>query len=180
MEKWKAKVTVTQQSWSSLSWLSDHDPETSSAKLNLHHWPGQTPTQTPHPKISRQPTVTSIHPRSVPKPPPSVTSKRKARSRPTPTQPRQAEPGQTPTAVGILGPRPLPTSDHIIWEEAGLLPPSSVWVRPQTPTTRGGDAQIIPPNTEEQWQRVDPKTEKSLEKQRRHLHIWHDDRYLCF
>lgn len=73
------------------------------------------------------------------------------------TQRRQTEPGQTPTTVGILRPRPLPTSDSIIWEEAGLSPPSSVWVRTQTPTMRGGDAQIIPPNTEEQWKCADPK-----------------------
>ncbi|KAI3351551.1 hypothetical protein L3Q82_020233 [Scortum barcoo] len=79
-----------------------------------------------------------------------LTSERKAKSRPTPTRRRQAGPGQTPTAAGILGPRPLPTYDHIIWEEAGLSPPSSVQVRPQTPTMRGGDAEIIPPNAGEQ------------------------------
>lgn len=102
------------------------------------------------------------------------TSERKAKSRPTPTRRRQAEPGQTPSAAGILGPRPLPTSDHIIWEEAGLSPPSSVRVRPQTPTMRGGDTQIIPPNAEEQWKCADPKIKKSLGNQKRHLHLWHD------
>ncbi|CAB1413388.1 unnamed protein product [Pleuronectes platessa] len=40
-----------------------------------------------------------------------------------------------PSPPAILG--APPTYGRIIWEEAGLSPPSSVRVRPQTPTTRG-------------------------------------------
>lgn len=65
---------------------------------------------------------------------------RKPKSRPTPTLQREARLGQTPTTASVLGPRPLPTSDHIIWDKAGLSLPSSVQVRPQTPTMRGGGA----------------------------------------
>lgn len=56
---------------------------------------------------------------------------------------------------------PLPTSNHIIWEEAGLLPPSSVGVRPRTPTMRrGGDAQAKRNNGDVQIQnREDTYTE---------------------
>lgn len=104
--------------------------------LNAH-------THTLHPNTPLQPTVTSIPPWSVPKT--STVRKPKSRRPHADVRPKRAKLPLPPASSG------LPTSDHIIWEEAGRSPPSSVWVRPHTPTMRGGEAQIIPPNAGEQW-----------------------------
>ncbi|KAK9518515.1 hypothetical protein VZT92_023821 [Zoarces viviparus] len=89
-----------------------------------------------------RPTETSVPQRPLTNPPP-FHSVRKPKSRPTPPHADvRAEPGQTPTAPPASARFPRPTTSS--WEEAGLSPPSSVWVRPQTPTMRGAGSTKYP------------------------------------
>lgn len=150
------------QSWSSAPWNWFRQSESS------HRLAGM-PTQ------RLQPANSSRWPRLIPDPSPNLcsppqTSKRKPKSRPTPTRQREAQPGQTPTAASVLRPRPLPTSDHIIWDEAGLSPPSSVRVRPQTPTMRGGGANY-PSKRRGTIEMCASKKWKMIGKQKGHLHL---------